>query len=693
MNLYTPIQKVPRIGEKYTQKLKKLGIKTVRDFLFHFPHRYEDFSDITPIKDLKEGENVCIQGKIKTIENKVTWKRRITITQATIEDQTGTITATWFNQPYLTNTLKAGNFVYLAGKVTKRKKTKEIYLSNPIHEKISNKENPHTKHTGRIIPIYPTTEGVSSRWIRYVIQPLIKQFKNTIQDLVPEQIRKETNLLSINEALQQIHFPDSIELAEKAKEKFNFQELLLMQIYVLHKKAKLKKEKAIPVPYHKKTEKFVNSLPFKLTEAQKRTAWEIIQDLTQSHPMNRLLEGDVGSGKTIVAAIAILNVLLAKKQVAFMAPTEILAKQHFKTFKKLLNSNFKIGLLTREDTKLNNRKIKRESFLKKIKKHEIDFVIGTHSLIQKKVKFKDLALVVLDEQHRFGVNQRAKLCQKKNQVPHLLSMTATPIPRTLAITIYGDLDLSFIDEMPAGRKKIETEVVSPEGRKEVYNFVESEIKKGKQAFVLCPRIKSTKTTKQWSGAKAIKEEYDELSKDVFPNLNIATLHGKMKAEKKEQIMKKFKNKKIDILITTSVIEVGIDIPNATIMIIEGAERFGLAQLYQFRGRVGRGEKQSYCFLFTESSSAENSERLQALVETNNGLELAEKDLEIRGAGSVFGTRQSGIPDSVTKSLFNNKLVQKTNNWAKRIIKHSPKLTKYPLIKERVKHINKIIHLE
>ncbi len=695
MELNSSIQKVPRIGTKYQKKLKKLGIETIRDFLFHFPHRYEDFSDLTPIKEIKEGETVCIQGEITKIENIITWKKRMAVTTITLEDQTGTIEAVWFNQPYLANTLKEGNLVYLAGKATKRKKTKKVYLSNPNHEKISNQENPKTTHTGRIIPIYPTTEGVSSRWIRYIIKPILKQFKNQIEDPLPQQIKKETDLLPIGEALQQAHFPDSLELAQKAKERFNFQELLIVQLYVLREKAKLKKEKALPISYNDKTTKeFLKSLPYQLTQSQKKCSWEILKDLQKKHPMNRLLEGDVGSGKTVVAAIAILNTLLSKKQAALMAPTEILAKQHFKTIKELLsNQKFNIALLTSEDTKINKRKYSKKDLLERIKRGEIDLVIGTHALIQKKVKFQKLALVVLDEQHRFGVKQRAKLCEKKGSIPHLLSMTATPIPRTLAITIYGDLDLSILDEMPKGRKEIITQIVSPKERKEVYEFIKSEIQKGRQAFVLCPRIESNNKENRWSGAKTVEEEHKKLSKKIFPDFEIETLHGRMKVEKKEKIMKDFRNKKIDILITTSVIEVGIDIPNATIMIIEGAERFGLAQLYQFRGRIGRGKKQSYCFLFTESDSAQKSERLKALVKSKSGFELAEKDFEIRGAGTVFGTRQSGIPDSITNSLLKPKLVKKVKNWAERIINYNPTLNKFPLLKERVKQVRKIIHLE
>ena len=697
MNLFTPIQEVPRVGKQYQKKLSKLGIKTVRDLLFHFPHRYEDFSNIIPIKEIKEGENVCIQGKIVKIENIMTWKRRLVITTAVIEDDSGKINATWFNQPYLTNTLKENDFVYLAGKITKSKNKSELYLSSPIHEKISNQEDPHTTHTGRIIPVYPTTEGVSSRWIRYILKPLLSQIKDEIKDLIPKQIKETVHLLPVNEALKEIHFPSSLELVEKAKKRFDFQELFLVQLYVLRERVKLKKEKAIPLPYNNLLKKFVESLPYKLTNSQKDCAWQIIKDLEKDYPMNRLLEGDVGSGKTVVATMAILNTALSDKQTALMAPTEILAKQHFATIKSLLDSKkwrkLNIGLLTSEDCKINNRKTTKKIFLKKISNGELDVAIGTHALIQKNVKFERLALVILDEQHRFGVKQRANLCEKKGSIPHLLSMTATPIPRTLAISVYGDLDLSLLTEMPKGRKKIITQIVSPEKRGGVYRLIESEIEKGRQAFILCPRIEAKDTNKRWSGAKAVKEEYDELSKKIFPNLKIATLHGKMNAEKKEKTMKKFRENKINILITTSVIEVGIDISNATVMVIEGAERFGLAQLHQFRGRIGRGKEASYCFLFTESSESESLERLKALVNSESGFELAEKDLEIRGAGSVFGIKQSGIPDSITKSLTNPSLVEKTRDWAKRIIKHSPDLKKYPLLKERVEHMEKITHLE
>jgi len=697
MDLFTPIQQVPKIGIKYQKKLNKLGIKTVRDLLFHFPHRYEDFSNIIPIKEIKEGETVCIQGKIIKIENIMTWKKRMVITTAVIEDKSGRINATWFNQPYLTNTLKEGVFVYLAGKITKSKKKSKLYLSNPIHEKISNQENPHTTHTGRIVPIYPTTEGISSRWIRYILKPLLNQLKDEIKDLLPKQIKETTSLLPVDKALKEIHFPSSLKLAEEAKKRFDFQELFLVQLYVLRERIKLKREKAFPIPYNSLLKKFVDSLPYELTKSQKKCAWEILQDLEKNQPMNRLLEGDVGSGKTVIAAMAILNTALSNKQTALMAPTEILAKQHFKTIKDFLSSGkwrkLNIGLLTSEDCKINNRKSLKKTFLKKISNGELDIVIGTHALIQKKVKFERLALVILDEQHRFGVKQRASLCEKKGPIPHFLSMTATPIPRTLAISVYGDLDLSLLTEMPKGRKKIRTQIVSLKEREGVYRFIESEIKKGRQAFILCPRIEAKHTNKRWSGAKTVKEEYDKLSKKIFPNLRIATLHGRMEVKKKEETMKKFREKKIDLLITTSVIEVGIDIPNATVMVIEGAERFGLAQLYQFRGRIGRGEKSSYCFLFTESSEVKSSERLKALISSKSGFELAEKDLEIRGAGNVFGIKQSGIPDSITKSLTNPFLVEKTRNWAKRIIQHSPDLKKYPLLKERVQYIEKNTHLE
>lgn len=574
---------------------------------------------------------------------------------------------------------------------------KVFYLSSPTYEKISDKEKQSLIHTGGLIPVYPETEGLSSRWLRYILRPILAQLKSKIADPLPTEIKRENDLLPLNKALWQIHFPDSENLAKEAKKTLSFHELFLIQLNVLREKMKLKMEKAVSIkPDIEKTKKLVDSLPFKLTEAQRKTSWQILKDLEKPRPMNRLLEGDVGSGKTIVAAIAALNTALAGFQTAIMAPTEILTKQHFKNIRDLLKPfKLKIGILTNQECKIGGKKITRKVFLKKIDEGELDILIGTHALIQKDVKFNSLALVVLDEQHRFGVDQRAHLLknhkQKTRLIPHLLSMTATPISRTLALTLYGDLDLSLLDEMPKGRKKIITELIPPAKRKGVYKFVRDQVKKGKQIFVICPRIELKPTNNLWSETKAVEEEYAKLSKDIFPKLKVSMLHGRMKSKEKEEIMADFAKGKINILVSTSVVEVGVDIPNATIMIIEGAEKFGLAQLHQFRGRIGRGKDQSYCFLFTDLPST--PQRLRAVLKAESGFELAEKDLEIRGPGEVYGGRQWGIPDLAMASLGDTKLIEKTRFWAKEILKKDPYLKRYPLLKEQLSSFAKKIHFE
>lgn len=695
MNLETPIENLVGVGPAFKQKLKRLKIKTVRDLVFHLPHRYEDFSNFIPISKLKINEVCTIKGKIVDIETSQSWKRRMFITSALVEDRTGTIKATWFNQPYVTNTLKKDNLILLSGKAVTGKNG--IYLSNPAYEKISNSP----LHTGGLISVYPETEGLSSKWLRAMVKPLLTNLE--IKETLPPDVLKESNLMSLPEALWQIHFPKSDQTAKKAKERFSFEELFFIQLLVLRERNKLSQEKAVSISFNEDlTKRLVNSLDFKLTDAQKKSAWRILKDLEHPRPMNRLLEGDVGSGKTIVAAIAALNTVKSGHQVAFMAPTEILAKQHFKGVSDTLQDfRINIGLLTGKQDKLRSKKLKnqtieisRKKLLEKTLDGEIDILIGTHALIQDKVKFNQLGLVVLDEQHRFGVEQRARLCKKKECVPHLLSMTATPIPRTLALTVYGDLDLSLIDELPKGRKKIITNLVSPRERKKTYTFIKEEIKKGRQVFVICPRIEKKDDKKtSWSETKTVKEEVERLSKDVFPEFKIAMLHGKLTPKEKEDVMLDFKNKKTDILVSTSVVEVGIDIPNATVIIIEGAERFGLAQLHQFRGRVGRGEHQSYCFLFTDSSTQKTKQRLKALISSADGFSLAEKDLEIRGPGEFVGARQSGIPDLMMDSLKDIKLVEKTRQLAKELLQKDPYLKKHPLLKQNLSQFRERIHLE
>ena len=680
---------LPRINERYLKKFHKLGLATVRDLLYHFPNRYEDFSKIITIDKLKLNEIATIQGEILKIENIRTFKKRMNITEAVIKDATGSIKAVWFNQPFLTKNLKEGKRVSLSGKLATG--PKGLYLSNPNYELLTIYKAP--VHTARLIPIYPETIGLGSRFIRYYVK-LILPLGDKIKEFIPTDILKKHKLPNISTAIKNIHYPENLKQIEEAKKRFAFEELFLLQLFVLRQKQKFQKENAFSIPFDKNLiQSFVEKLPFKLTNAQRKASWEIIQDLEKTQPMNRLLQGDVGSGKTVVATMAALETAKTGYQVAFMAPTEILAQQHFKEVNKLLKGfDIKIGLLTRTQKKNYDK---------------ANILIGTHALIQDKIKFKNLALVIVDEQHRFGVEQRAKLVRGK-QMPHFLSMTATPIPRTLALTIYGDLDISLISEMPKGRQKIITKVVSPNQREQAYEFIRREVKKERQVFVICPRIEPqvnspstvNGTSPQlkidsrkllWAEVKAVKEEYEKLNEKVFPDLKIAILHGKMKSKEKEEAMSNFKNKKTDVLVSTSVVEVGIDIPNASVMMIEGADRFGLAQLHQFRGRVGRDKHQSYCFLF--STSGQTTSRLRALVKCENGFELAEKDMQIRGPGQFYGIRQSGLPDLAMDSLENLPFVKSVRQEANNLLEKDPELKIHPLLLNKLLEFKKSIHLE
>ncbi len=687
LTLNTKIEQINKVGPAYLKKLNKLNIKTIQDLFFHFPNRYEDFRKKTLINKLKESEKATIQGEIVDIKNTRFFHRRMVLTDALIKDKSGSIKAVWFNQPYLIETLKKGKIVNLSGKLSFYKKT--LCFSNPVYE-LTKKE---TTHTGRLVPVYRETEGISSRYLRFLIKPLLCLTKQ-ISDFLPVQIKNKFNLMDLTQAIEQIHFPGNLSLVKKARQRLAFNELFLIQLISLQQRQKLNKEKSVKLLFDKNLIKpFVKNLPFELTDDQKIAAWEIFQDIAKNNPMNRLLNGDVGSGKTIVAIMAALAVAKQKYQTAIMAPTEILAKQHFQTFKDTLKkSNIKICLLTR-----NNKDAKLK---KKIAEGKMDIIIGTHAIIQKDLSFKNLALAIIDEQHRFGVAQRAalqkKICQIDDglkTIPHLLSMTATPIPRTLALTIYGDLDISLIKEMPQGRQKIITEIVSPKNRDKTYNFIREQIKQKRQVFVICPLIEESDKLSSRSGQaeiKSVTQEYEKLSKKIFPKFKLAMLHGKLKPNEKEKIMNQFKKGKTDILISTSVVEVGVDIPNAAVMIIEGSDRFGLAQLHQFRGRIGRGNIQSSCFLFTNSSTKKTHQRLKAMLTAKDGFELAEKDLKIRGAGDFIGTRQWGLPDLAMASLNDLELIKKTRQAA-RIVLENNLLTSE--IKLRLKKFNENIHLE
>ena len=713
LSLNSSLEEIHGIGQFFIKKFNKVGVKTVSDLLFYFPFRYENFAKIKPIADLKLGETVTIQGIITDIKLTRTSRKKMNLIQASIQDQSGSIQAIWFNQKYLVKILKIGQKISLSGKIGLS--SKNIFISNPIYEIIQTfhkiGQNNYT-HTGRLVPIYPETQGLSSRWIRQIIWSLLVKFKDEIIEPLPEIVKKKHQLINIQSALQQIHFPDSANMAKKAKEYFTFQELFMIILSVLKEKKLLQQKKAPKIPINIQIIKnFVSSLPFQLTNAQKKSSWKILKDLEKTSPMNRLLQGDVGSGKTIVAVIPILNAIQEGYQTTLMAPTEILAKQHFNKISNLLeNYNLAIALLTGKQDLITSKKLKgelipisRRKIIERTEQGTIDLLIGTHALIQDNVKFNNLGLIIIDEQHRFGVKQRAKLGKtsiqnndKQNKIPHFLSMTATPIPRTLALTVYGDLDLSLIDEMPKNRKKIITQMVEEKNRNLIYKFIKQEIKKNKQVFIVCPRINPSEnntTINSWDEVKAVTQEYKKLSEKIFPDVKIAIIHSKTKITEKNKIMQNFQANKIKILVCTSVIEVGIDIPNATIMIIEGAERFGLAQLYQIRGRIGRGQKQSYCFLFTTSQSSKANQRIDALIKAKNGFILAEKDLQIRGAGEFIGVKQSGIPDIAMQALKDIRIVEKVREQAEEILDLDPFLKKYPILKKQLMIFKDKVHFE
>jgi len=731
IDLHTPLSQIRSITPRFITKLKKMNIETIRDLLWHFPTHYEDFSKIYKIAEIIPNQEATIQGVVEKIKSRRTWRRNLYLMEAIISDDTGSIRAIWFNQPYIKNILQPGRLANFSGKITISKKDNDIYLSNPTYELVNTyKTDQETKHTARIVPIYPETRGLTSKGFRYLIKPILDELTE-IQEIIPREILAKKKLLEINIAIKKIHFPETIEEALAAKRRFAFEDLFFLQLINVGERIKLAKEKSVPIKNEiEKTKKIIETLPFELTFSQKKSLWEILQDLAKPHPMNRLLQGDVGSGKTVVAAIAALITAQNGYQTAFMAPTEILAQQHYRTFKKIF-PEFESGLalLTSNESRiwygqeLETDNASKTSLYQDIAQGKIKIIIGTHALIQKKLIFNNLALVVVDEQHRFGVKQRAKLIknqEKENSLmnhskfitPHLLSMSATPIPRTLSLTIFGDLDLSLINELPKNRKQIITKIVDPENRNKAYAFIKEQIKKGRQAFVICPRIEKNELASSledlsilkpsgrkplWGkikvDTKAVKEEYKKLSEKIFPDLKIAMLHGKMKPKEKEKIMREFSENKFDILVATSVVEVGVDIPNATIMMIEGSERFGLAQLYQFKGRVGRGAHQSFCFLFTESTSKTTQQRLKAIIEAKNGFELAEKDLKLRGPGEFLGEAQTGLPDIAMKAIQNPDLVKAARESAIDIFKKDPLLKNYPALRHYLDEFQKQVHRE
>lgn len=718
IKLETELRNIKGINEKFLTKLDKLEIKTVRDLLWHFPFRYDDFSSVVKIADLKINQAATIRGVVKKISLRRSWRRKFVIIEVLVTDETGGIKAIWFNQPYIAKVLRAGIRVNFAGKVILS--NEELVMQSPAYEPVT--ATTQTRHTAGLIPIYSETKGLTSKGFRFLISAILRAMES-VKDFIPEEVLSSNEMPNIMTALRNIHFPLNMGQAERARERFAFADLFLLQLTNLKNRIALSREKAPPLVIDAVwTNEVISKLPFVLTEAQRRSLDEVLADLRKSQPMNRLLQGDVGSGKTVVAAIAGFAAAENGKQTAFMAPTEVLARQHYKTFAKIFkNMAIGTGILMGGETRAYygddlEAKVSRSKLLAEVESGKIKILIGTHALIsggktRKPAQFKDLALAIVDEQHRFGVDQRAALV-KQEKTPgeettvHFLSMSATPIPRTLALTVFGDLDLSIIDELPVGRKQIITKIVSPANRQKAYDFIRQQVKAGRQVFVICPRIAAAEAEGEaaedeprdkrkdlWAEVKNVTEEYERLSKSVFPDLRIAMLHGKLKSTEKAKLMSDFSAGHTDILVSTSVIEVGVDVPNATIMMIEGADRFGLAQLYQFRGRVGRSDHQSYCLLFTDSTAETTQSRLNALLKAKNGFELAEQDLALRGPGEFIGDKQTGIPDLAMKSLNNMELVKAARDAAASIVKKDAELSGYPALRAQLASFQQQIHLE
>jgi ATP-dependent DNA helicase RecG len=678
INLDTNIKNLNRVGQTTAQILKKLGLEFVSDLLFYFPNRYENFGEVKNIATLEIGQNTNIIGQIDLIQSRRSHGRGLSLTEALINDGSDTIKIIWFNQPYLAKTLKVGDTISLAGKVSENHG--QAVMLSPVYEKI-NAADKELIHTQGLTPIYSLTAKITQKQLRYLIKQALN-LSTAIEDWLPNNIKTELGLLDLKDALEKIHFPKNENDAYTARQRLSFSELFLRQLRAQLIKQEIKNSISPEIKFLSEvTKNFVASLPFTLTGDQKKSAWEILQDLEKGQPMSRLLEGDVGSGKTLVAVLAMLNVALNDKQAILMAPTEILARQHFNSISTLLaDLNIPIGLITRHTKKSESKSLSQEAKI----------IIGTHALIQDKINFPDLALIIVDEQHRFGVAQRQKLIRQNNITPHFLSMTATPIPRSLMLAIYGDLKVSIIKEKPKNRLPIITKIVTTENRPAIYKFIAQEISAGHQVFVVCPLIDPSDKL----GVKSVIAEHEKLDKEIFPDLKVGLLHGKLKVDAKNEIMQQFLNNEIKILVATSVIEVGVDIPNATIIMIEGAERFGLAQLHQFRGRVGRGNHQSYCFLLPSADqNPKTTERLQALVRHQDGFELAREDLKLRGAGEIYGQIQSGYPELKIASLFDYDLITKANQAAADIIAVDPHLKKYPKIKEILGKWEKNVHLE
>jgi len=681
--LDAPVESLPGISSGFSARFRKLGIATVADLLYHLPHRYDDYRTLKPISHLEYGQETTVIGTIWQTKTRPT-RGGCVIVSSIIADASGTIEAVWFNQPYLARQLRAGMQIVLSGKVDEH--LGRLTLSAPAWEPLER----DLIHTGRLVPIYPLTEGITSRWLRRMMKRVLDYWAPRLTDHLPQAVRQRTGLMDLPTAIRQIHFPDSQEAADQARRRLSFDEFLMIQLGMLRQRQQWQSEPGMPLSRDQALlDAFVASLPFALTTAQQRSLEQILNDMVENRPMSRMLQGDVGSGKTVVAAAAMLMAIAAGKQAALMAPTEILAEQHYHSIAHLLDNAQSWGLNHPISVVLLTGSVgrrERQEAYAAIASGKADVVVGTHALIQQGLDFHDLALVIVDEQHRFGVVQRATL-RGKGASPHMLVMSATPIPRSLALTVYGDLDISIIDELPPGRQPIQTRWLLPRERERAYAFIHSQIEAGHQAFILYPLIEETEKV----DAKAATEEYERLQQTIFRTKRLGLLHGKMKAGDKEEVMTQFRQGELDILVSTSVVEVGIDVPNATVMLVEGADRFGLAQLHQFRGRVGRSEHKSYCLLVSDATSPDQPqtkatwERLKAIEETQDGFVLAEKDLELRGPGDFLGIRQSGLPELRLASLSNVQVLEQARSEAQLLFSSDPTLSQpeHRLLAEKV----------
>lgn len=721
VNPTDPIEKhFTRLKPEQKRALSKLGIRTIRDLLYHFPARYESGGQLGTIASVTGGADITLYGTIRKPDVRKTWKTRRPIAEAWLEDASGKIKLMWFSQPYIAKTLSDGMFVKVSGKTSGA--GAKMYLANPsidrtpitpdtVHDSLFTKgEKPEEQP---LYPIYPESQGVSSLWFTHAIRKVFESgVHEHISDPLPVDILERYNLPLLSSALVFVHAPLKKDDATAARKRFAFEEIFSLQLAVQQRRRTIVAQKALPIKVDRTLlGDFITSFPFPATDAQMNAINTIVTDFEKAHPMMRLLEGDVGSGKTAVAAATAYLVATSLPtgriggtlQVAYLCPTEILAKQHFSTFVSYFkNHPIPIGLITGSECRKfpsrvryeGSAKLSKPAFKKMVANGEIPIVIGTHALVEKSLVFKYLGYAIIDEQHRFGTIHRQRLVNKDNVAPHLLSMTATPIPRTLALTIYGDLDITLLDQMPLGRKAVITEILDKEKRAEAYARVREELAKGHQAYVICPRIDEPDPAKEMAlQAKSVKAEAARLSKDVFPDFEIGILHSKMTPNDKEEAMKAFEKNETQILVATSVVEVGVNVQNATVILIEGGERFGLAQLHQLRGRVIRSTHQSYCFVLPESSGQNTRDRLKAFKNAKNGFELAEYDLALRGAGELSGGRQWGVSDIAMEALKNIKLVEAARTEAARLINEDPDLKKYPELAHRAHLAGAEMHLE